>query len=39
MLYYWSAGEKPYFVMNAEAGSFEFMSGQVTLTGYLVALK
>jgi hypothetical protein len=35
MLYYWSAGQQPYFVMNAQAGPFEFISGAVTLTGYL----
>jgi hypothetical protein len=38
MLYYFEAGQTPYFVMNAQAGGFEFMSGQVTLTGYLVNL-
>jgi hypothetical protein len=38
MLYYWEAGQQPYLVMNAQAGGFQFMSGQVTLTGYLVNL-
>lgn len=38
MLYYWEAGQQPYFAMNAQAGGFMFMSGQVTLTGYLVNL-
>lgn len=36
MLYFFTAGETPYFVMNAQAGGFEFMSGSVTLTGYLI---
>jgi hypothetical protein len=34
--YYFAAGQQPYIAMNALAGSFEFMSGQVTLTGYLI---
>lgn len=34
-LYYFQAGQQPYFVMNAQSGGFEFMSGQVTLTGYI----
>lgn len=38
MLYYFEAGQQPIFVMNAKAGGFEFMSGSVTLTGYLVNL-
>ena len=38
MLYYFEAGQAPYFVMNAQTAGFEFMSGQVTLTGYLVNL-
>jgi hypothetical protein len=36
--YYFEAGQQPYIVMNAQAGSFEFMSGSVTVTGYLVNL-
>jgi len=38
MLYYWEAGQAPLIVMIAQAGAFEFMSGQVTLTGHLVDL-
>ena len=38
MLYYFEAGQAPYFVMNAQSGNFEFMSGSVTLTGYTVNL-
>jgi hypothetical protein len=38
MLYYFEAGQQPRFVDNAQAGSFTFMSGAVTLTGYLVNL-
>jgi len=36
MLYYFEAGQTPFFVMNAQAGSFTFMSGEVTLTGHYV---
>ena len=38
MLYYFEAGQQPYFVENAQTGVFMFMSGSVTLTGYLVKL-
>jgi hypothetical protein len=38
MLYYYEPGQIPYLAMNATAAGFEFMSGQVTLTGYLVDL-
>jgi hypothetical protein len=38
MLYFFEAGQAPYYVMNAQAGGFEFMSGSITLTGYLVDL-
>jgi hypothetical protein len=34
--YYFAAGQQPYIDMNAQPGSFEFMSGQITLTGYLI---
>jgi hypothetical protein len=30
------AGQHGYIVMNAQAGTDEFMSGQITLTGYLI---
>jgi hypothetical protein len=36
MLYYFEAGQSPYFVMNAASANFTFMSGSVTLTGYYV---
>jgi hypothetical protein len=36
MLYYFEAGQAPFFVMNAQTGGFNFMSGEVTLTGYYV---
>ena len=38
MLYYFEAGQAPFFVMNAQSGGFNFMSGEVTLTGYYVNL-
>ena len=38
MLYYFEAGQSPLFVMNAQSAGFNFMSGEVTLTGYYVNL-
>jgi hypothetical protein len=38
MLYYYEPGQVPYLAMSAATAGFEFMSGQVTLTGYLVDL-
>lgn len=39
MLIYYEAGQTPILQMNSATGSFEFMSGTVTLTGYLVNLS
>jgi hypothetical protein len=38
LLAYFSAGQTPSVAVFANAGSFEFVSGSVTLTGYLVNL-
>ena len=38
ILYYFEAGQAPSFSMNAASGPFVFMSGSVTLTGYMVDL-
>ena len=39
MIYFFTAGQSPNFLMFSQAGPVEFMSGQVTLTGYLVDAK
>jgi hypothetical protein len=39
LLVYFEAGQTPSIVMFAQAGNFEFVSGSVTLTGYLVNLS
>jgi hypothetical protein len=38
MLYYFESGHAPLFGMNAQTGAHEFMSGEVTLSGYYVNL-